>query len=164
MVAGEAFVSPKTYLLAGEDAFGAVWGLGMSRIAFKVLPKEPGDPLVIENIFHQRGGPGRHVHDQQDEWFYALEGEFLVEVGTTQYVLRAGDALLAPRNIPHVWGYVGHGQQGRILIAFLPAGRMVEFFREVTQWNAMPPQDPELWRAYGMELLGPPLALADAEP
>jgi len=27
----------------------------------------------------------------------------------------------------------------------------------VTRANAMPPQDPALWRAHGMELLGPPL-------
>jgi hypothetical protein len=40
---------------------------------------------------------------------------------------------------------------------FQPAGRMEAFFREVTRDNAMPPQDPELWRAHGMELVGPPL-------
>ena len=40
----------------------------------------------------------------------------------------------------------------------MPAGKMGAFLREVTQANAMPPQDPELWRAHGMELLGPPLA------
>ena len=29
----------------------------------------------------------------------------------------------------------------------------------VTKANAMPPQDPALWRAHGMELLGPPLPI-----
>lgn len=37
--------------------------------------------------------------------------------------------------------------------------KMEAFFREVTRANAMPPQDPALWRAHGMELLGPPLAI-----
>jgi hypothetical protein len=46
---------------------------------------------------------------------------------------------------------------GRILIAFFPAGQMEAFFREVTKENAMPPLDPALWEAHGMELLGPPL-------
>ena len=41
-----------------------------------------------------------------------------------------------------------------MLIAFMPAGKMEAFFREVTRANAMPPQDPELWRSHGMELLG----------
>ena len=44
-------------------------------------------------------------------------------------------------------------------IAFLPAGKMEAFFREVTKANAMPPQDPELWHAHGMELHGPPLLI-----
>ena len=58
--------------------------------------------------------------------------------------------------MPHVWAHVGEGA-GRMLITFLPAGKMEAFFRIVTQANAMPPQDPQLWRAHGMELLGPPL-------
>ena len=46
-----------------------------------------------------------------------------------------------------------------MLITFTPPGAMEAFFLEVTKANAMPPQDPALWRAHGMELLGPPLAL-----
>ena len=42
---------------------------------------------------------------------------------------------------------------------FTPAGQMEAFFRIVIQANAMPLQDPAPWRAHGMELLGPPLAL-----
>lgn len=42
---------------------------------------------------------------------------------------------------------------------FLPAGQMEAFFRKVTRADAMPMPDPALWRAYGMELVGPPLAI-----
>jgi hypothetical protein len=73
--------------------------------------------------------------------------------------LKPGDSVTGPRNIPHVWAYKGGSPRGRILIAFTPAGKMPAFFREVTKANAMPPQDPTLWKAHGMELLGPPLAL-----
>jgi quercetin 2,3-dioxygenase len=103
-------------------------------------------------------GPARHLHYHQDEWFYALEGEFIFEVGPKQFRLLPGDSLLARRRVPHVWSLVGESRD-RILIAFLPAGTMEAFFREVIEANAMPPQDPELWRAYSMELLGPPLPL-----
>ena len=72
--------------------------------------------------------------------------------------MKPGDSLLAPRRVPHVWAFVGD-THGKMLIAFLPAGKMEAFFREVTKANAMPPQDPALWRAYGMELLGPPLSV-----
>jgi mannose-6-phosphate isomerase-like protein (cupin superfamily) len=60
--------------------------------------------------------------DFQAEWFYALEGEFSIEVGQERITLKPGDSLLAPRKVPHVWAYVG-ATRGRILIAFMPAGK-----------------------------------------
>ncbi len=146
------------YLPAGVDRFGEHRGLGVSRIDFKVTPGEGSDLLVLENTFHHKGGPARHLHMEQDEWFYALEGEFILKVGDEPFRLNPGDSLLAPRKVPHVWAFVGEGR-GRMLITFMPAGKMEAFFREVTKANAMPPQDPELWQAHGMTLLGPPLAV-----
>ena len=105
-----------------------------------------------------KGGPARHLHYDQDEWFYVLEGEFQFEVGAERFRLQPGDSLLAPRRVPHVWAFVGEAR-GRILVAFFPAGKMEAFFREVTKANAMPPQDPGIWRAHDMELLGPPLSV-----
>jgi len=141
---------------AGEDRFGEHHGLGISTIDFKVSSQDSGGLFIIENTFHAKGGPARHVHLDQDEWFYAVEGDFLFEVGSERFALKPGDSLLAPRKVPHVWAHVG-AARGRIVIAFTPAGKMEAFFREVTKVNAMPPQDPALWRAHGMELVGPPL-------
>ncbi len=147
---------PALLVAAGEDQFGEHRGLGVSAITFKVTPKDSNGLLIIENTFHQKGGPARHLHYDQEEWFYAVEGEFILEVGQEKFRLKPGDSILAPRKVPHVWAYTD-GERGRILIAFMPAGKMESFFREVTKANAMPPQDPELWRSHGMELLGPPL-------
>ena len=143
---------------AGEDRFGEQRGLGVSFINFKVVPQDSDGLLILENVFHARGGPARHLHYDQDEWFYAVEGDFILEVGQERFQLQPGDSVLAPRKVPHVWAHV-RDVQGRILIAFMPAGKLEAFFREVTKANAMPPQDPALWRAHGMELLGPPLAI-----
>jgi mannose-6-phosphate isomerase-like protein (cupin superfamily) len=150
--------SPILRVVAGEDRFGEHRGLGISVIQFKLTPQDSGGLLVLENIFHAKGGPARHLHYEQDEWFYVAEGEFIVEVGQEKFSLKTGDSLLAPRKVPHVWAHIGDGR-GRMLITFMPAGKMEAFFRKVTQANAMPPQDPELWRAHGMELTGPPLAI-----
>lgn len=152
----KANFTPAQFVAADEDQFGETRGLGVSVITFKVTPDTSDGIFVIENTFHEKGGPARHLHYHQDEWFYAVEGEFALEVGAEKFRLRPGDSVLAPRGVPHVWAYTGDAR-GRMLIAFLPAGKMVAFFREVTQANAMPPQDPALWRAHGMELLGPPL-------
>lgn len=143
---------------AGADRFGAQRSLGISTIDFKLTPQDSQGVLVLENRFHAKGGPARHLHYEQDEWFYILEGTFIFEVGGEHATLQPGDSLLAPRQVPHVWASVGD-TGGRILVTFLPAGVMEAFFREVTQANAMPPQDPALWQAHGMKLLGPPLSV-----
>ncbi|MCC7448639.1 MAG: cupin domain-containing protein [Anaerolineae bacterium] len=154
-----AAVPPVIRVAAGADRFGEHRGLGVSVIQFKVTPQDGSGLLILENTFHAKGGPARHLHYDQDEWFYAAEGEFIIEVGQERYPMKPGDSLLAPRQVPHVWAYVGNGPRGRMLITFMPAGKMEAFFREVTKANAMPPQDPALWRAHGMELVGPPLSV-----
>jgi len=151
--------SSASFLAAGADREGERRGLGISTIAFKVSMPNPDGPFILENTFLAKGGPARHLHYDQDEWFYVLEGEFQFEVGAERFRLQPGDSLLAPRQVPHVWAFVGEAR-GRILVAFFPAGKMEAFFREVTKANAMPPQEPGVWRAHGMELLGPPLPVA----
>jgi quercetin 2,3-dioxygenase len=131
--------------------------MGITTLAFKVATADTGGGLfVIEQTNHAKGGPPRHVHPDQDEWFYVVAGEFVVEVGGTTHRLTAGDSLLAPREVAHVWAFVGEGV-GRMIVAFTPAGKMEAFFREVTTTEAMPAMDPDLWLAHGMRVLGPPL-------
>ncbi len=148
-----------TLVPQGEDRFGEHHGLGISQIDFKVSHLENSGLFILENTFHQKGGPARHLHYEQDEWFYVVEGEFIFEIGAERMRLKPGDSLLGPRKVPHVWAFDGD-TRGRILIVFNPAGQMEAFFREVTKTNAMPMQDPALWQAHGMELLGPPIQVA----
>jgi quercetin dioxygenase-like cupin family protein len=149
----------QTMVPSGQDSAAQHRGLGVSVISFKLVPESESDPLILENIFHAKGGPPKHFHHSQDEWFHCVEGSFRIEIGNRKYTLQPGDSVLAPKGIPHVWAFVGEGT-GRILIAFFPAGKMVPFFEEVTKANAMPPQTPELWRTHGMELVGPPMPIA----
>ena len=108
-------ISPVLHVGAGEDRFGEHRGLGISAIDFKVSPQDSSGIFILENTFHERGGPARHLHHDQDEWFYAVEGEFIVEVGQERFKLKPGDSLLGPRKVPHVWAYVGD-TRGRMLI------------------------------------------------
>jgi len=146
------------WVQAGTDLLGEARGLSMSQIDFKVVPPGPHGVLILENSFQARGGPPRHLHFDQDEWFYVLAGQFVFEVGESIFRLQPGDSLLAPRRVPHVWAHVGD-PGGRILVGFMPAGAMEAFFRKYMRGNVSPPKDPQTWLAHGMELLGPPLAV-----
>ncbi len=152
------WLNERVRLDAGHDVLGEQHQLGVSVVSFKLVPRNERDTLVIENSFHAKGGPARHLHHAQEEWFYAVDGQFVLEVGEQRYNLGPGDSILAPRGVPHVWACVGDGR-GRMLIAFLPAGQMVAFFREAGRAEAMPRPDPAFWQAHGMELVGPPLSV-----
>ena len=149
---------PVIIVPSGNDLLGEYHGLGVSGIQFKLIPRDSAGTLIIENTFHDKGGPARHLHYFQDEWFFIVRGEFRFEIGQEKFVMHPGDSALGPRNVPHVWACASEGG-GSILISFLPAGKMEAFFPEVTKANAMPPQDASLWRAHDMALLGPPLAV-----
>ena len=63
----------------------------------------------------------RHTHTREDETYYVLAGELRVEVGDQSFLLRPGDTLLAPRNIPHQLKNTGTAEN-RYLLVFSPAG------------------------------------------
>jgi len=93
---------------AGTDCQSEHRGLGVSRIDFKVCEGREDGILILENTFHQKGGPPRHSHRHQDEWFYALEGAFVLEVGSDRFELGPGDSLLAPRGVESIRNRVGN--------------------------------------------------------
>ncbi len=145
------------FVAAGTDRYGERRGMGMNRIDFKVTPQHGADILIIENTFYAPGGPARHLHYRQDEWFYPITGQFVFEIGDEKRLLQPGDSLLAPRNVPHVWAFRGEGE-GKILVGFSPAGQMQAFFDLMLTTNALP-KDPAVWHEHGMKLLGPPLTV-----
>ena len=145
----------------GEDRLGEHHTIGVSTTAFKLLTQDTGGCLfVMEHTSTKRGGPPRHLHHNEDEWFYVIEGEYIAEIGSERVVLKPGDSILGSREIPHAWAFVGD-TQGRMLIAFAPANKMEAFFRdnEKRHKDGEYLNDAQVYHAYGRELLGPPLSL-----
>jgi mannose-6-phosphate isomerase-like protein (cupin superfamily) len=146
------------FVETGSDRFHEQHSLGFSVLAFKVASEDTaGGLFVLEHSNLGKGGPFRHVHPEQDEWLYALEGDFRVEVGEQKTTLKAGDSIVMPRRIPHVWAQVGD-KPGRLLVAFTPAGKMEAFFRDFGKTGKLP-SDSSVLVNYGLERMGPPLAI-----
>jgi len=147
---------------AGGDRFqGHRTIFGGMQIDFKVVPQDTnGGLLILENTNPGKGGPPRHLHHDQDEWFYVLEGQYVIEIGDTTHHLGPGASLLAPRKIPHVWAHTGDGK-GRLLVTFQPAGQMEAFFVAASQLKGLPsPEEMQaLFRSHGMEVTGSPLSV-----
>ena len=105
---------------------------GGNRIHVKVATQESGGSMFMtEQPIDRRGsGPPKHYHEEQDEWFYCLAGEYVVEIGNQRFRLRPGESVLGPRRVPHAFVYDAAGP-GRILIGFTPAARIEQFFRDL---------------------------------
>jgi oxalate decarboxylase/phosphoglucose isomerase-like protein (cupin superfamily) len=61
------------------------------------------------------------MHTREDESYYVLSGELEVLVAGKVFVLKAGDSLMAPRDIPHQIRNSGGGENHYLLV-FSPSG------------------------------------------
>jgi mannose-6-phosphate isomerase-like protein (cupin superfamily) len=72
-----------------------------------------------------------HVHENEDELFYVLEGEHVFQVGDEELHAGPGELVFAPRGIPHAQRRVAP-RTGRILVLASPAG-FEGFFRDLAE-------------------------------
>ena len=72
-----------------------------------------------------------HVHKNEDELFFVLEGEHVFQVGDEEFPAGPGDMVFAPRGTPHAQRRV-KPRTGRVLVLMSPAG-LENFFRELAQ-------------------------------
>ena len=73
-----------------------------------------------------------HFHDEMDEAFYVLEGEFTVTCAAQEFNVRAGAFVYLPHAVPHSLRAGADG--GRLLILGVPAG-LEDFFRDMADAN-----------------------------
>jgi len=155
---------------AGRDRFDEEIKLGGESLNCKVSAKDTDGAMCA---FEFTSGWPRHVHHDQDEWIYIIDGEWAFEVGDRRFHGSAGESIFLPRNVAHVWGPAGD-RPGRIINVYQPAGKMEEFFRALVNFKDVITQEQvikktyteeqvtgmgRLFQAHGMDLLGPPLML-----
>jgi len=151
---------------AGANRFNSIIKLpGGDLVYVKVATEDSGGALFVteQPIERRRVGPPKHYHEAQDEWFYCLAGEYVVEIGDKRFRLAAGDSVLGPRRVPHAFVYDSTGP-GRLLVGFTPAGRIDQFFRDLEKrghyFGSGTPEEKEIARReYGIVNVGPPLTL-----
>jgi quercetin dioxygenase-like cupin family protein len=69
------------------------------------------------------------ANEDEDEWFYVLEGERVFRVGADEFRVGPGGVVFAPRGVPHSQRRVVP-RSGRELVLLQPA-ELEGFFREL---------------------------------
>ncbi len=151
-----------THIPSGEGK--SVWLVG-DLITVKVTSEDTeGVFSVLEETTPPQGGPPPHIHHQEDEWIYVLEGEVELLVGDRTIRDTAGASAYAPRGILHTFKNVGTSSS-RVLAVITPGG-FEGFFLEAgepaTGGSPAPEGEPdvgrivEIGRRYGLEIPPPP--------
>jgi mannose-6-phosphate isomerase-like protein (cupin superfamily) len=164
----ETTISSPYRLASGEGIDNVWWKDG--RVTVKAGRAETGGAFAqIETDDPRGSGPPLHLHHNEDETFFVLEGEVTMVVGGEQLDLSTGDYCFASRGVAHA--YVVRSERARMLVTVTPPGPeelFVELGVPVTgdeppTDTVMPPVE-EMARQfarYSCEILGPPISLSD---
>jgi quercetin dioxygenase-like cupin family protein len=143
----------------------ALWFLGQ-LVTIKSSSESTGGRVgVTESLAPRGSGSPLHVHHNEDEWFYVIEGELTFWVGGEVISAPAGSFVFGPRNIPHT--FMVSSEQARFLLVVEPAGfegfiRALGEPAEQLVIPAPPTEPPDMERMgalaaqHGIEILGPP--------
>lgn len=156
---------------AGEGE--QLWFAGGGVFTMKASAAETGGAFILLEDRMVRGKTTPlHLHPNEDEAIYVLEGELLVDVEGEQHRVGQGGLFVAPRGVPHA--FMVTSETAHILSLQTP-GTGEAFYRALTEpvsstADASRPPD---WarlrevaeRSESIELLGPPpFAAAQQEP
>jgi mannose-6-phosphate isomerase-like protein (cupin superfamily) len=101
-------------------------------------------------------GPPLHLHHEQDDTFFVIEGTLTVQVGDELFDLNPGDLVCAPKGVPHTFANVGK-EPVRVINIMTPGG----FDRVLEDYASLPPgpRDPqvleELAQKHKLAFVGP---------
>jgi quercetin dioxygenase-like cupin family protein len=136
-------------------------GVTLNLLDLKISSRDTdGDITVFEqNGFTPLGGPPLHIHHYQDEFFYIIQGNYLFQVGDNKYQMKPGDTIFLPRNIQHA--FVQLTENGKVLVSYIPAGKMEDFFKTTDSWTSPPSYEEivKVFEDHDMKVVGPPLKI-----
>jgi quercetin dioxygenase-like cupin family protein len=133
------------------------------KLTFKIGSADTDGALTaFESIAAPGEGPPLHIHVNDDEIFYALEGSFRFKLDGELLDAPAGTLAFIPKGVAHTWQNIGD-EPARLLIVTAPAGfeRFFELFAQIPA-DASPAEEfRRIGEEIGMTVAGAPLAESD---
>jgi quercetin dioxygenase-like cupin family protein len=96
------------------------WYMGCLTTNLAESTDTNGAFFLVEVTMAPGNEPPPHVHSNEDELFYVLEGEFDVYVGQEAFKVRTGECVFLPRFVPYA--FVVRSPRLQLLTLFTPGG------------------------------------------
>jgi len=130
------------------------------KVTLKVTGEDTDGRYSLMEVVLNGDGPPQHIHKNEDEAFYVLEGEVKFLLGERTSIAKTGTFVRIPRGTRHSFCRVDK-KSAKLLATFTPAG-FEKFFDEavdldVTDTEAYVAKAEALAEKYNMEVVGPPL-------
>ena len=114
-----------------NDSGGERLGFGGITIVVHAGAEDTGGAFSVMEEVPPLSDTPLHMHADEDEFFYAVEGEHVITVGEREHRLAPGQGVFAPRGVPHAQRRVESGV-GRMLLIVSPGG-FEGFFRRLAE-------------------------------
>jgi mannose-6-phosphate isomerase-like protein (cupin superfamily) len=106
---------------------------------------------VVEIVSDPGDGTPLHVHQNEDEYLFVLEGTGRFALGDKIFDAEAGTMVILPKNIPHAWGNRSTSRL-RITVICYPGG-VEDAMRILAKGEVV--DIPALAAKFGVTVLGP---------
>lgn len=91
-------------IIRQADEGERMWFAGGGVLTWKATAAETGGAFLMFEDHMERGKvTPYHLHPEQDEAIYVLEGELLVDVEGVEHRVGPGGLFVAPRGVPHAF-------------------------------------------------------------
>ena len=142
---------------------GQTWKVLGESVTCKASSENTGGAYsLFEVVSPPQGGAPLHIHHREDEAFYLLDGELLVQAGEQTFQATAGSYVHFPKGLVHTYKNTG-AHPAKLLVIVTPGG-YEEFFEAMSQ-VPVPVDGPpdmaqviEVAQRFNLEVVGPPLS------
>lgn len=105
--------------------------------------RSPGEPEWMAPL---------HLHHDDDEAWYVLEGRLRVRIGTEDHEVPAGGAIIGPHGVPHTFGNAGAEPARYVIVMSDRTSALLDELHSGRQFDREQLRD--LYAEYSCELLG----------
>lgn len=146
-----------------ETGEGQTWNVLGESVTCKVSSENTGGAYsLFEVISPPHGEAPLHIHHGEDEAFYLLDGDLLIQKGEQTFQATAGSCVQFPKGLAHTYKNIG-ARPAKLLVIVTPGG-YEKFFEAMSQVSVPTDGPPDMAQVmqvaqrFNLEIVGAPLA------